>query len=68
MTGWRLGWLVVPPECVRPIQKLQQNLFICANPFVQRAGIAALRQAGPEAERMRQVYAERRTFMSCLLN
>jgi (5-formylfuran-3-yl)methyl phosphate transaminase len=63
MTGWRLGWLVVPPECVRAIQKVQQNLFICANAFVQRAGIAALREAGPDAERMRQVYAGRRAFM-----
>ena len=50
-------------EFVRPIQKLMQNFFISANAFVQRAGIAALTQAGPEVERMRAVYDERRRFL-----
>ncbi len=63
MTGWRLGYLISPPEFVRPIQKLMQNFFISANPFVQRAGIAALTQAGPEIARMRAVYDERRRFL-----
>ncbi|MCL6645896.1 MAG: aminotransferase class I/II-fold pyridoxal phosphate-dependent enzyme [Dehalococcoidia bacterium] len=40
MTGWRLGYLIAPEEFVRPIQKMQQNLFISANSFVQRGGIA----------------------------
>jgi aspartate/methionine/tyrosine aminotransferase len=63
MTGWRLGYLIAPLEFVRPIQKLMQNFFISANPFVQRAGIAALTQAGPELERMRTTYDERRRFL-----
>jgi aspartate/methionine/tyrosine aminotransferase len=63
MTGWRLGWIVAPQECVRALQKLQQNLFICASSFVQRAGIAALGEAEPEVERMRLVYAERRAYL-----
>ncbi len=63
MTGWRLGYLVAPLEFVRPIQKLMQNFFISANPFVQRAGIAALTQAGPKVERMRATYDERRRFL-----
>jgi len=63
MTGWRLGYLISPLEFVRPIQKLMQNFFISANPFVQRAGIAALTQAGPEAARMRATYDERRRFL-----
>jgi len=63
MTGWRLGYLISPLEFVRPIQKLMQNFFISANPFVQRAGIAALTQAGPELERMRTTYDERRRFL-----
>jgi aspartate/methionine/tyrosine aminotransferase len=63
MTGWRLGYLVAPLEFVRPIQKLMQNFFISANPFVQRAGIAALTQAGPEVERMRATCDERRRFL-----
>ncbi|MEJ2090791.1 MAG: pyridoxal phosphate-dependent aminotransferase [Syntrophobacterales bacterium] len=63
MTGWRLGYLIAPLEFVRPIQKLMQNFFISANPFVQRAGIAALTQAGPELEGMRATYDKRRRFL-----
>ncbi len=40
MTGWRLGWLVVPPELVAPIEKLAQNLFICASTIAQYAALA----------------------------
>lgn len=63
MTGWRLGWLVVPPDCVRAVRSLQQNLFICAGAFVQRAGIAALRECEADVEAMCRAYAERRAFM-----
>jgi aspartate/methionine/tyrosine aminotransferase len=63
MTGWRLGYLIVPPEFVRPIQKIQQNFFISANAFVQRAGIAALSQASADVERMVATYAQRRRYM-----
>jgi len=63
MTGWRLGYLIAPEDFVRPLQKLMQNFFISANPFVQRAGIAALTQAGPEIERMRAIYDARRRFL-----
>jgi aspartate/methionine/tyrosine aminotransferase len=40
-----------------------QNFFISANPFVQRAGIAALTQAGPEVAQMRAAYDARRRFL-----
>ncbi|GAC1410718.1 MAG: pyridoxal phosphate-dependent aminotransferase [Burkholderiaceae bacterium] len=40
MTGWRLGWLVVPPSLVSPIEKLAQNLFICASSIAQHAALA----------------------------
>ncbi len=63
MTGWRLGYLIAPLEFVRPLQKLMQNFFISANPFVQRAGIAALTQAGAEVARWRDLYDERRRFL-----
>jgi (5-formylfuran-3-yl)methyl phosphate transaminase len=63
MTGWRLGFLIAPEEYVRPIQKIQQNLFISANAFVQRAGIAALTEAGEEVAAMVRTYDERRRFM-----
>ena len=63
MTGWRLGYLIAPQEFIRPIQKLQQNLFISPNPFVQRAGVKALKQAGSEALKMRELFDERRKTM-----
>jgi (5-formylfuran-3-yl)methyl phosphate transaminase len=63
MTGWRLGYVIAPPSFVRPMQKIQQNLFISAGAFVQRAGIAALRQALPDAQRMVEIYNQRRRAM-----
>lgn len=63
MTGWRLGYLIAPEEFIRPMQKIQQNLFISASAFVQKAGIAALRKAEPDVLRMRAIYDERRKFM-----
>ena len=63
MTGWRLGYLIVPPDMIRPLQKMHQNFFISANDFVQAAGIAALREARPDVDRMRAIYDERRRFL-----
>ncbi len=63
MTGWRLGYMIAPQDFVRPVQKLQQNLFISANPFVQRAGVAALKGAGLQARKMVEVFDQRRTEM-----
>jgi len=42
---------------------MQQNLFICANSAVQRAGIAALQKTAEDVARMRRIYDERRRFM-----
>jgi aspartate/methionine/tyrosine aminotransferase len=63
MTGWRLGYVIAPPSFVRPLQKIQQNLFISAGAFVQRAGIAALHLALPDARRMVEMYNQRRRVM-----
>ena len=63
MTGWRLGYLIVPPEFVRPVQKIQQNFFISANAMVQKAGIAALQEAGADVAAMVRTYDERRRYM-----
>jgi aspartate/methionine/tyrosine aminotransferase len=41
MTGWRLGWLVVPPALLRPVERLAQNLFISPPTLSQLAGVAA---------------------------
>jgi aspartate/methionine/tyrosine aminotransferase len=40
MTGWRLGWLVVPPSLVATFEKLAQNLFICPSALAQHAALA----------------------------
>jgi aspartate/methionine/tyrosine aminotransferase len=63
MTGWRLGYIISPPEFVRPLQKIQQNLLICANSFVQWAGISALTETGPHVRRMVETYDERRKYI-----
>ncbi|MFN8038321.1 MAG: aminotransferase class I/II-fold pyridoxal phosphate-dependent enzyme [Acidimicrobiales bacterium] len=41
MTGWRLGWLVVPPELVTPVERLAQNLTVAPPTLPQQAGLAA---------------------------
>lgn len=41
MTGWRLGWMVVPPHLVDVVERLQQNMYICAPHISQVGGIAA---------------------------
>ncbi len=46
MTGWRLGWLVVPEGCTREIEKVAQNLYISAPTPAQYAALAALAPAG----------------------
>ncbi len=63
MTGWRLGYLIVPPEFIRTLQKMHQNFFISANAFVQWAGIAALRETEADVARMRNIYDTRRKFI-----
>jgi aspartate/methionine/tyrosine aminotransferase len=63
MTGWRLGWLVVPPSLVNPIERLAQNLFICASTVAQHAALACFEEASlTEFERRRAVFQERRDF------
>lgn len=63
MTGWRLGWMVVPEDYVAPINRLAQNLLICAPNFVQDAGVAALGVADSHVPEMRDTYRERRDFL-----
>lgn len=68
MTGLRLGYVIAPKEYIRPMQKLQQNLFICAGSTAQKAGIAALRSASSDVEHMKTIYNERRNYMIERLN
>ena len=63
MTGLRLGYVISPKAFVRPMQKLHQNFFISANAMVQKAGIAALKEAGDDVTKMKAIYDKRRQFM-----
>ena len=63
MTGWRLGYVVAPRAFIRPMQKIQQNLFISANSVSQWAAVTALKEAQPDVERMKATYDQRRLYM-----
>jgi (5-formylfuran-3-yl)methyl phosphate transaminase len=63
MTGWRLGYMIVPPPFVRPIQKMAQNFFISPADFVQWAGVEALTNSSDETRRMRDTFNQRRIVM-----
>ena len=63
MTGWRLGWMVVPDALVPVIERLAQNLFICASTVAQRAAIACFEpESLAEYERRRSEFCSRRDF------
>ena len=63
MTGWRLGYAILPRDLIRPLQKMHQNFFISASDFVQRAAVVALQEAREEVVKMRRIYDERRQFL-----
>ncbi|MEY4871071.1 MAG: hypothetical protein RLZZ563_401 [Pseudomonadota bacterium] len=62
MTGWRIGWMVVPEGHVRTVERLAQNMFICPPHASQIAALAAL-DCVEELEANRAVYAENRRLM-----
>jgi aspartate/methionine/tyrosine aminotransferase len=63
MTGWRLGYVIAPRDFVRPLQKIQQNMFISAGSMAQWAGLAALTKAEADVQRMVSTFNERRKYM-----
>jgi aspartate/methionine/tyrosine aminotransferase len=69
MTGWRLGWLVLPETLVAPVEKLAQNLYICASSIAQHAALACFELASiTEYERRRDEFRKRRDFLVPALN
>ena len=64
MTGWRLGWVVLPPDALRGFEKLAQHLFISAPAAAQHAAVSAF---SPESisilEERRRQFAARRDFL-----
>ena len=63
MTGLRLGYLIAPKSFMPALQRLQQNFFLAPNSLSQIAGIAALKEADADVQRMRRTYNERRRYM-----
>jgi aspartate/methionine/tyrosine aminotransferase len=63
MTGWRLGYVIAPKEFIRPMQKIQQNLFISASSFIQWGALAGLKEAEKDIQKMRETYDQRRRFL-----
>lgn len=63
MTGWRLGYVIMPEPALRDIQILQQNFFISPSSFVQQAGVAALASSHPEVDAMIEEYDTRRRYL-----
>lgn len=62
MTGWRVGWIIVPEALLDPCRRVMQNIFIAAPTLSQHAAIAAL-AADNEVEAMRAAYGERRRYL-----
>ena len=62
MTGWRVGWMVVPEDHVRIVERIAQNMFICAPHASQVAALAAM-DCGEELEANMDVYRANRQLM-----
>ena len=62
MTGWRVGWMVVPEDHVRTVERLAQNMFICAPHASQQLALAAM-DCAPELEGNLAVYARNRQIV-----
>jgi aspartate/methionine/tyrosine aminotransferase len=64
MTGWRLGWLVAPPEHVSAIDKLAQNLFLAAPTLAQHAALKAFEEDSMSIlEARRREFQQRRDYL-----
>ena len=63
MTGWRLGWLVVPPTLSADLGKLIEYNTSCAPVFVQRAGLAAVKDGESVIARTLQRFRRARDFL-----
>ena len=68
MTGWRLGVAMGPEEVIEKMGLLLQTLCSCVPPFIQRAGIAAMKDSQDEIKKMISIYNERRDILVDGLN
>jgi aspartate/methionine/tyrosine aminotransferase len=69
MTGWRLGWLVLPQSLVPAVEKLAQNFYICPSAVAQHAALACFEPLSiAEYERRREEFKARRDYLVPALN
>lgn len=62
MTGWRVGWLVMPEDMMRPLERLQGNMTICTPAVSQIAALGAL-EASDELDALKEAYRRNRTVL-----
>jgi len=62
MTGWRIGWMVLPEDLIRPIERIQQSLYISAPELSQIAAVRAF-DASPELEEIKDSYRASREML-----
>ena len=62
MTGWRIGWIVVPEDMIRPVERLAQNLYIAPPTLSQHAAVAAF-DCGDELDAVKEGYAANRALL-----
>lgn len=63
MTGWRLGYCIVPDKYIRELRSLHQNIIICAPSFVQWAGVSALKNVDEIQYEMKALFSKRRKIL-----
>lgn len=68
MTGWRVGWLIIPPETKKFIMKCHQGVATCPNSFAQAGVAEALRSCWDDVDRMIEEYKCRRDLMVGMLS
>ena len=66
MTGWRIGWMVLPEELVRPVERIAQSLYISAPELSQAAAIRAF-DASNELDRVKERYRHNRELLGSAL-
>jgi arginine:pyruvate transaminase len=68
MQGWRIGWIIAPPELTQHIVNLVKPMHYGLSPFIQDAAVVALTQAHPETAEMHRQYRERRDLVCSRIN
>ena len=63
MTGWRAGFVLAPPAVRARLVKVMEHTLTCVPPFIQKACLWALEHAGPDEDRFRRIFRERRDHL-----